>query len=93
MFAEGAAVGFGLLLIFIKCDWLWKLRLLSNPVKVDVAVFILLTAVHWGTFSGVMVAAIGALVCSVVLSIGKWLFGHVEAGSYVPGVFNVSSKL
>lgn len=93
MFAMGFAAALGLLLILVKLDWRWRMRLLSNPLKVDIGIFILLFVLHAGTYSGVMVATIGALLCSIVLSLGRKLFGHTEAGSYVPGIFNISSKL
>ena len=48
---------------------------------------------HWGTFSGVMVATIGALTCSLVLSGARKLYGYIEDRRYVRGYFDVSSKL
>lgn len=93
MLGMGMAVALGLLIILVKLDWIWRMRILSNPIKIDVAIFVVLFLLHEGTYSGVMVATIGALICSVVLSAGRWLFGHVEAGSYMPGIFNISSKL
>jgi hypothetical protein len=93
MLEMGIIVGLGLLVMLVKLPWRWKMRLLSNPVVVDFIIFGLLTCLHWGTFSGVMVATIGAFFCSIVLSIGKWLFGSVRAGKYFPGKFDVRSKL
>lgn len=93
MIEMGIVVGLGLLVMFAKLDWRWRMRLLSNPLAVDVIIFLLLTAVHWGTFSGLMVAAVGALFCSVVLSIGRYVYGYVENGEYHSGLFDVRSKL
>lgn len=93
MIEMGIVVGLGLLVMFIKMGWRWRMRLLSNPLAVDIVVFIGLTTLHWGTFSGVMVAAVGALFCSLVLSLGRWVFGHVTGGVYTPGIVNVRSKL
>lgn len=93
MFSMGLAVAFGLLVIMARLNWIWKLRLLSNPTTVDIGVFALLLVLHWGTFSGVMVATIGAVMCSLVLTAGRYFYGYIEAGSYIPGVFNISSKL
>lgn len=89
----GIIVGLGLLTMFWKLGWRNRMRLLSNPLGVDVAVFAVLNVLHWGTFSGVMVAAVGALFCSLTLSLGRWVFGHVEAGRYVPGIINVGDRL
>ena len=93
MLEMGIVVGLGLLFIMAKMSWRWKLRFLSNPATIDVIVFIALTAIHWGTFSGVMVAAVGALFCSIVLSLGRWAFGYIEGGAYYPGIWDVRSKL
>lgn len=93
MLEMGIIVGIGLLVMFLKLSWRNRMRLLSNPLVVDVAVFVFLTMIHWGSFSGVMVAAIGALFCSLTLSVGRWLFGYVHNKRYVPGVVDVGSKL
>lgn len=94
MFSAGFVVGLALLFTLVKMPWAWKLRILSHPVKVDVIVFVALTAVHWGTFSGVMAATIGALMCSIVLSAGRWAIGYIDQqGSLKPGLFDITSKL
>lgn len=89
----GIVVGIGLLMTLVKMSWKWKMNTLSSPLLVDVIVFILLMLLHWGTFSGVMVATVGALFCSVTLSAARKLYGYIESGYYVPGVFDVSNKL
>lgn len=93
MIEMGIIVGIGLLVLLVKLNWKWRMRLLSNPVITDVVVFIFLTLMHWGTFSGVMVATIGALTCSLVLSAARKLFGYYSNGVYIGGVFNITDKL
>lgn len=94
MLEMGVVVGIGLLFMLVKMSWRWRLRVLSNPLTVDIVIFVLLTALHWGTFSGVMVAAIGALFCSITLSVGRFAVGYVENGAYVPGrVWDIGSRL
>ena len=93
MIEMGIVVGLGLLMTLIKASWHWKMRMLSNPLMVDVIVLGLLLLLHWGTFSGVMVATVGAMVCSLVLSAARWAYGRVESGVYVPGYFDIGSKL
>lgn len=56
MLEMGLIVGLGLLVMFAKLGWQGRMRLLSNPLAADIAIFLLLTVLHWGTFSGVMVA-------------------------------------
>lgn len=93
MLEMGIIVGIGLLFSLAKMSWPWKLRVLSSPLVMDAIIFIGLLMIHWGTFSGVMVATIGALTCSAVLSCGRFFFGHNVNGIYVPGKFNISHKL
>ncbi len=93
MFEAGLIVGLALLATLAKMSWKWKLRVLSHPVMIDVIVFAGLVAIHWGTFSGVMVATIGAFICSVILSLGRWLFGHYQKGQYVPGKFYMAHRV
>ncbi len=89
MFEMGIVVALGLLVTFMKLSWRARLRMLSHPLAVDLFVFILLNWLHWGTFSGVMVAAVGALACSLMLSAGRWAFGYMVAGKHVRGKFDV----
>lgn len=91
---EGALlVAAGLLATMAKMPWRWRMHILSNPILMDVVISILLYALHWGTFSGVMTAAIGALVCSLVISTGRKAYGYVENGEYVPGYWDISQHL
>ena len=91
---SGLIVASGLMLTFWKCTWSMRMWMLSHPLCMDVLIFIILNALHWGTFSGVMVAATGALVCSGLLSLGRWACGHVDQGVYYPGrMVNVIERL
>jgi hypothetical protein len=89
MFEAGMFVALGLLAIFAKCSWRIRMWILSHPLFIDISVFILLTLLHWGTFSGVMAATIGALMCSMVLAFGKFIFGCYLNNKYQPGIMNV----
>lgn len=93
MFGMGLVVALGLLVVMAKLPWKQRMWIISHPTTMDLIVFVLLTAIHWGTFSGVMVATVGALFTSIVLSGAKWLYGHVEGTTYYPGMFNVVDKL
>lgn len=86
-------VALGLIVMFARLPWKWKLRFITNAGLTDVMVFVLVTFLHWGTFAGMMVAAIAALFCSLFLSAMRWAFGHIESGRYVPGRFNIGAKL
>jgi hypothetical protein len=89
----GLIVGIALLISMAKMNWYWRLKVLSNPLLMDAIIFAFLIVIHWGTFSGVMVATIGAFACSVLLAGGRKAFGYYEKGERVPGVIDISDKL
>lgn len=93
MIEMGVVVGIALLVSLVKMSWSMRMHMLSYPLAIDMLIFIALCLLHWGTFSGVMVATVGAMTCSLVLSGARWMYGHVEDGTYVPGYFDVRSKL
>jgi nucleoside permease NupC len=89
----GIIVGIALLVSLAKANWSWRMRVLSNPLLMDLIIFALLLLIHWGTFSGVMVATIGAFTCSVILSGGRKVFGYYEDGDYMRGMYDITDKL
>jgi len=94
MFSMGFVVALGLLVMFARLPWRGKLWLTSHPLTVDIAVFIGLSALHWGTFSGLMVAAIGSLFCSITLSLAKRVIGSFDQhGNYTRGFLDVSQRI
>jgi hypothetical protein len=84
---SGVIVFVGLLLLFIKLPRLLALRLLGQPLGLDLAVSVLAYALHWGTFSGVMAAAVAGLLCSGFTSAARWAIGYSKGGLVIPGVF------
>jgi hypothetical protein len=90
---SGVIVALGLLFTFFKLSWKMRLKMLGRPLMMDIAVFVILNILHWGTFSGVMVAATGALITSAMISLGRWAVGYIEQNKYFSGVLNVASKL
>jgi hypothetical protein len=93
MLETGFIVALGLLVMLAKLSWRNKMLVISHPLTTDLAVFTLLTMLHWGTFSGVMAATVGALFCSIVLSTARWLVGHMDGNIYFPGIFNIAHRL
>ena len=93
MLETGFLVALGLLFTMAKLSWPRKMWMISHPLTMDIGIAVLLLFLHWGTFSGVMAATVGAMFCSMTLAIMKWLVGHVENGRYFPGVFNIVHKL
>lgn len=93
MIEAGLIVGIALLISLAKMNWHWRMRILSNPLLMDIIIFTLLVLLHWGTYSGVMVATIGAMVCSLVLAAGRKTVGYYNNGDYVPGIKDISEEL
>lgn len=93
MIETGVFVALGLLVTLAKLPWRHKLWVVSHPLLMDLAVLSVLTILHWGTFSGMMAATVGALFCSLTISLAKRLIGSVQQGKYVRGFFDVSRKL
>lgn len=90
---SGTIVFLGLLFTFLKLDWKKRMWVLSHPLAMDLGITVSMYMIHAGTFSGLMAAATGAMICSAMLSLGRWLFGHVEGQLYFPGQLDVSQKL
>jgi hypothetical protein len=89
MLETGFVVALGLVVWWSNCGWGTRLWLLSHSLVVDIAIFTFLTAVHWGTFSGVMAATVGALVASVLLKCARAVYGFRKNGKYVPGAISI----
>ena len=96
MFIEsGLIVAVGLVFMFFKLSWKRRIWLLSNALMMDVGVFILLNILHYGTFSGVMTAAVGSLITSALISIGRKCFGYIDrpGRTYYSGIWDVTDKI
>lgn len=94
---SGVIVALGLIFTFFKLSWRTRLLMLGMPLAMDVGTFVLLNILHWGTFSGMMVAATGALVCSGLISLGRKVFGYIEVTNgvrcYYRGHLDMIGKL
>ena len=85
MFETGLAIFLGLLFIAIKLPRRTLLRLLRHDMAIDVCVTLLVLAIHFGTFSGVMAATFAGLLTSLGTSTAKRLFGYIQGDRYFPG--------
>ena len=90
---SGVIIAGGLVMTFAKCNWRVKMWMLSNPVFMDLLVFAILVLLHAGTFSGVMVATVGAFITSGMITLGRRVYGHMEQDIYVPGKLDISDRL
>lgn len=84
---SGVIIFVGLLLLFIKLPRIIALRLLGRPLALDLVVSIVAYLLHWGTFSGVMAAAVAGLMCSGFTAVARRLIGYSRDGKTIPGVF------
>jgi hypothetical protein len=83
---SGIIIFAGLLLLFVKLPRKISLWLLGHPLGLDLSVSVLAYALHFGTFTGVMAAAVAGLMCSGFTALGRKAFGYVHRGVYYPGV-------
>lgn len=90
MFTTGFAIFLGLVFIFIKLPRRTMLRWLRYDALLDVAVTLVVLAIHFGTFSGVMAATFAGLLTSVGTSLAKKLFGYIQGDLYVPGLIRLA---
>lgn len=89
----GIVVALGLIVMIARLPWRYKLWITSHPLAVDVSVFALLNLLHWGSYTGLMVAASSALFCSLVLSFSRRVIGFVDKGRYIRGFMDVSTRI
>jgi len=86
---SGVIIFAGLLLLFLKLPRRWSLSLLGYPLYLDLAVSVLAYTLHWGTFTGVMAAAVAGLMCSGFTALGRKFFGYIRGRQYTPGVLKL----
>ena len=75
----------GFLLLVLKLPRRTLLRALGYPLAVDIVGSIVAYTLHWGTFSGVMAAAVAGLMLSALTAVSRWAVGYIERGVYYPG--------
>ena len=82
---SGVIIFFGMLLLGVKLPRKVSLKLLGRPLALDLGISVLAYVLHYGTFSGIMAAAVAGLMCSGFTSCARYAFGYIEKGSYAPG--------
>lgn len=93
MLEMGIVVALGLIVLYARMSWRARIWINSHPLLMDILVFIFLNVLHWGTFSGLMVAAVGALFCSMTISLARKWIGYRANGRYVPGWLDASAHI
>ena len=82
---SGVIIFFGMLLLGVKLPRKVSLKLLGRPLALDFGVSALAYTMHYGTFSGIMAAAVAGLMCSGFTSIARYAFGYIKNGTYTKG--------
>lgn len=90
---SGVIIFLGMLLLALKLKARTSLTLLGYPLALDFSVSAVAYIMHYGTFSGVMAAAVAGLMCSGFTSLARYAFGYIRAGVYYPGkIWRVSAE-
>ena len=82
---SGVIIFLGMLLLALKLKPRTSLTLLGYPLALDLGVSALAFIMHYGTFSGVMAAAVAGLMCSGFTSAARYAVGYIKDGKYYPG--------
>ena len=86
---SGLIIFAGLFFMALKLKTETSLKLLGYPVTVDLVVSGLTLIIHWGTFSGVMSAAVAGLMTSIFTMSARRIFGYISKGTYYPGLLKI----
>ncbi|GIV03808.1 MAG: hypothetical protein KatS3mg015_2638 [Fimbriimonadales bacterium] len=82
---SGVIIFLGMLLLALKLPAYVTLRALGRPFALDLGASALAFIMHYGTFSGVMAAAVAGLMCSGFTSLARYAVGYIRDGKYYPG--------
>ena len=82
---SGVIIFIGMLLLGIKLPRSVSLKLLGRPLALDLVVSVVAYAMHYGTFSGVMAAAVAGMMCSGFTSVARYAFGYIKDKRYHQG--------
>jgi hypothetical protein len=89
---SGVIIFIGILLLAIKLPRRTSLWLLGRPLAVDLTASAAAYILHWGTFTGVMAAAVAGLMTSGFTSLARYVFGYIDGGKYKPGVIDLEQQ-
>ena len=89
---SGIIIFLGLLFFFTKLPRRTALKLLAYPLTLDLICSGFAYAIHWGTFTGVMAAAVAGLMCSGFTSAARFMFGWIDRHGYHRGVITIQLR-
>lgn len=82
---SGVIILLGFLALVIKLPRHMVLKMLGWPLTVDITGSVIAYVLHYGTFTGVMAAAVAGLMLSTCTSLGRWAVGYIDKDGYHPG--------
>lgn len=91
MLLTGLTVFLAAALLLVKMPRRLMLRALSRPLLIDLSVSIIVLAIHFGTFSGLMAATVAGLLTSLATSGARRIFGYIQGQRYYPGILNLDA--
>ena len=94
---SGVIIFIGFLFLMIKLPNYQLAWLLGHPLKVDLIASAAAYILHFGTFTGVMAAAVAGLMISAMTTIGRKLIGYTfknDKGRYEyhAGIYDIFDK-
>jgi hypothetical protein len=81
----GTIVFLSLLVLVWRLPRKTMLRLFGTPWLIELPFGLLAYLLHWGTFSGMMAAAVAAILCFGFVQAGRATVGFIKSGQYYPG--------
>lgn len=87
---SGIIIFLGLLFLAVKLPRRTALWLLGRPLTVDLIASVIAYILHWGTFTGVMAAAVAGLMCSGFTAAARFLFGYIRDGRFHRGIVDIT---
>lgn len=86
MLTDGFIIFIGFIFIIMKLPREVLLKILGRPLATDLIVSAVAYILHWGTFSGVMAAAVAGMFTSIFTSIARKAIGYIDKDGRVhPG--------
>jgi hypothetical protein len=85
----GFIVFLSLIVIVFRMPKIWLLKLFGRPWLLEVPFGILAYVLHYGTFSGMMAAAVAAILVFGFCQAGRIFIGYIIDGYYYPGMYNI----
>jgi hypothetical protein len=83
----GFIVFLSLMVIVWRLPRSWVLWLLGHPLWLEAPFGLLAYALHYGTYSGMMAAAVAVIMCYIFVQCARGLIGYTNGrGKFTPGV-------